>query len=86
VIHLKLLGVPENIFTYNGYPKHEIVFVYDGKFKDPSVYLNQELKVVEDNGDVFKATWHDPDFFNAYVRLVPEGLDEMLGSCLATKF
>ena len=78
VTNLILLGVLENIFTYNGQPKHEIVFVYDGEFQDKSMYSNEELIVTEDNGEQFKATWRELGFFDSYQRLVPENLNDLL--------
>ena len=74
VENLTLLGVLESIFTYNGQPKHEIVFVYDGEFQEKSVYSNEVLIVTEDNREQFKASWRGLEFFNDYQRLVPENL------------
>ncbi len=73
-----LIGILENIFTYEGNPKHEIVFVYNAKFKDRSIYSKQELKVIEDNGEEFTACWRELDYFDDYQRLVPEDLKRLL--------
>src|ERR687887_1952825 len=35
---LKYLGAVENLFTFNGTPGHEIILIYDGAFKEPSLY------------------------------------------------
>ncbi|MCL4706721.1 NUDIX hydrolase [bacterium] len=78
VTDLKLLGVLENIFTINGQPKHEIVFVYDGRFVEESVYALPELHGREANGDPLHATWRALDSFDDNHRLVPEGLWELL--------
>ncbi|OGO29901.1 MAG: hypothetical protein A2Z29_05740 [Chloroflexi bacterium RBG_16_56_11] len=75
---LKLLGTLENIFLYEGEPGHEIVFVYDGRFKDDSVYRMESLTVCEDNGVTMKATWRNLDSFDDYHRLVPEELMSLL--------
>jgi 8-oxo-dGTP pyrophosphatase MutT (NUDIX family) len=75
---LKLLGVLENLFVLDGQPKHEIVFVYDGRFADESVYAQSELHGWEANGEPLRATWRRLDSFNGEHRLVPEGLWELL--------
>lgn len=80
VADLKLLGVLESLFTLNGAPKHEIVFVYDGRFVDESVYALPELHGREANGDPLRATWRALDSFDDNHRLVPEGLRELLSS------
>ena len=72
------LGVLENLFTLDGDPKHEIVFVYDGRFADESVYEREELNGYEANGAPLRATWRRLDSFDENQRLVPEGLGEML--------
>lgn len=73
-----LLGVLENIFTLDGLPKHEIVFVYDGRFVDETVYARPELHGFEANGAPLRATWRTLDSFDDDHRLVPEGLHELL--------
>lgn len=73
----KFLGVFECIFTLHGEPKHEIMFVYDGRFVEASVYAKAELHGFEANGAPLRATWRSLDSF-ADERLVPEGLLELL--------
>jgi ADP-ribose pyrophosphatase YjhB (NUDIX family) len=77
VIDLRLLGVLENIFEYQGQPGHEIVFVYDGRFADASVYGRAEVVVREPGWDS-PARWRELASFGAECRLVPEGLGELL--------
>jgi ADP-ribose pyrophosphatase YjhB (NUDIX family) len=38
VCGLTLLGVLENIFTFEGQPGHEIVFVFEARFADAALY------------------------------------------------
>jgi len=78
IVDIHLLGVLENLFVLEGAPGHEIVFVYDGRFADESVYENTSLTVREDNGDVFEATWRSLDSFDNSHRLVPECLTSLL--------
>jgi ADP-ribose pyrophosphatase YjhB (NUDIX family) len=74
---LKLLGILENIFTHEGKPGHEIVYVYDGRFTDASVY-GQEYFTVQKETETLTARWYKLDFFNDYHRLVPEALVPLL--------
>jgi 8-oxo-dGTP pyrophosphatase MutT (NUDIX family) len=74
----KLLGVLESIFIYEGRQHHEIVFVYDGRFIDQTVYQRESLEIHEDNGDFFPAVWRDMGFFDEHNRLVPEKLADLL--------
>jgi ADP-ribose pyrophosphatase YjhB (NUDIX family) len=74
---LKLLGILENIFTHEGKPGHEIVYVYDGRFTDASVY-GQEYLTVQKETETLTARWYKLDFFNDYHRLVPEALVPLL--------
>jgi 8-oxo-dGTP pyrophosphatase MutT (NUDIX family) len=74
---LKLLTVLESLFTVDGKPGHEIVYVYDGRFTDESAYERDSFTVTEDTETV-KASWRRLDFFNDYHRLVPEALVPLL--------
>jgi 8-oxo-dGTP pyrophosphatase MutT (NUDIX family) len=56
---VELLGIVENIFIYEGEPGHEIVFVYDGRFVDESLYDRESLAVVEGKRR-FEAVWRSP--------------------------
>lgn len=79
VTDLTLLGVLENIFVYEGQPGHEIVFVFDGRFVDRSLYERTEIICEESNGQRFAARWmpiaqfarHDPPLY-------PSGLYALL--------
>lgn len=77
---LRLLGVLESLFECDGRPGHEIVFVYDGRFVDKSLYAQAALTIHEDNGDVQQATWRSLTSFDDYHRLVPEALAALIPS------
>ena len=81
ITNLELLGTIENIFTLEGEKGHEIVYVYDGNFRDTSVYRQESLTVHEDDGEILTARWRPLDFFNDYNRLVPEELMSLLKGC-----
>src|SRR5687768_15149006 len=77
VTALRLLGVLENHFTYQGRPGHEIVFVYEAQFVDADAYERAELPMREPGWDS-PALWRRLDAFGPDCRLVPEGLAELL--------
>ena len=81
VENLKLAGVLENVFVYEGAPGHEIVFVYDAEFVDKSLYERGEIRGHESEIDKdFVARWLSPEEISrGRARLVPENLSAMLG-------
>jgi uncharacterized protein (DUF952 family)/8-oxo-dGTP pyrophosphatase MutT (NUDIX family) len=80
VTDLHFSGVLENMFELNGNPFHEIVFVYEGRFRDTTAETRDEFTVEEDNGDRMRGVWRDLNSFDATHRLVPEGLLALLRS------
>lgn len=75
---VELLGIVENIFVYEGEPGHEMVFVYDGRFVDESLYQREYLDVVEGKRQ-FKAVWRSPAaLHNGPCYLVPEKIWDFL--------
>jgi ADP-ribose pyrophosphatase YjhB (NUDIX family) len=77
ITDLRLLGVLENIFEYEGRSGHEIVFVYDGRFSDDSVYALPDLAMFEEDWAT-PAIWKPLASFGKEYRLVPEGLEQLL--------
>ncbi|HEY9735018.1 MAG TPA: NUDIX hydrolase [Trichocoleus sp.] len=74
ITEVQLLGVLESIFLYQGEPGHEIVFVYDARFVDASLY-NQDSLPVQEGKRQFNATWKSPaQMTGPGRRLVPEAL------------
>ncbi|HEV8157915.1 MAG TPA: NUDIX domain-containing protein [Pyrinomonadaceae bacterium] len=82
VENLKLIGVLENIFIYEGQQGHEIVFVFDAEFTDKSLYKLDEIDGYEQEANVrFKAKWYSlSEFEKSSDRLVPEELAKLLFS------
>ncbi len=74
---IKLLGVLESFFEFEGKRGHENVFVYDAKFKDRSIYDRGLLKVVEGDLDL-TACWRSKEELASNVRLVPDGLSALI--------
>jgi ADP-ribose pyrophosphatase YjhB (NUDIX family) len=54
----QLLGVVENIFTYDGLTGHEICFIYSADFVDAKMYEQSEFKII-DSQDEGKVIWLD---------------------------
>jgi ADP-ribose pyrophosphatase YjhB (NUDIX family) len=78
---LHLLGVLENLFEYTGRPHHEIVFVFDARFADPTWYDRAELTVTETGTEWDPARWLSIDTIaSGPDRLVPDGLLALLTS------
>ncbi len=79
ITNLNYLGTIENIFTFNGDLGHEVVFVYDAEFVEKSFYEKTSFLGQEDNGATFKLLWKPiSDFTNNKLKLVPEGLFDLL--------
>ena len=80
---VRLLGVLENLFVCDGKAGHQIVFVYDGRFVDESIYSLAELTITEDNNTTARAMWRYIDSFDETHRLVPESLASLLDTGLS---
>ena len=85
VENLRLLGVLENVFTYEGERGHELVFVYDAEFTDKSLYERGEIHAYESEIDKqFVASWRSlEEIERSGVRLVPEPLAALLAEWAA---
>ena len=79
ITDLRLLGVLENIFTFDGNDGHEIVFIYDARFTDPSMYRKDQVEGIEENLP-FTAHWIDPYAPTDGRPLYPDGLADLLAS------
>jgi 8-oxo-dGTP pyrophosphatase MutT (NUDIX family) len=79
VADLHLLGVLENLFVCEGEQGHEVVFVYDARFVDESLYKREHLDCEESCGTPFHAVWRDlDDRADEAPPLYPDGLAELL--------
>jgi 8-oxo-dGTP pyrophosphatase MutT (NUDIX family) len=76
--NIKYLDCQENLFTFNGQPGHEILFIYECDFVDPKFYQIEEITFMEKNRKK-RALWVDGDRFKSgELRLVPEQFFEYL--------
>lgn len=75
---VRLLGVFENIFTYLGAQGHELVWAFEARLKDASLY-ERDVVMCDEGGSAFEAHWVPPDVFaRAEAPLYPEGLERLL--------
>lgn len=75
---VRLLGVLESVFTYEGRPGHEITFVFDGRLADAALYAREALAGVE-GLHPFEARWVPlARFADGGPPLYPTGLLELL--------
>jgi ADP-ribose pyrophosphatase YjhB (NUDIX family) len=75
---LKLLGIFENIFTYLGQPGHELVWLYEARFLDPS-FAARDVIVADEGGAKFEVHWVDPEIFvHGEAPLYPDGMLELI--------
>jgi ADP-ribose pyrophosphatase YjhB (NUDIX family) len=79
LIEPKLVTVIENIFEYEAQPHHELVFVFDARFKDSRLYEREEFAIQELTVRT-TASWKSLDELAGGARpLYPDGLVEVLG-------
>lgn len=78
ITDVKFVCMMESIYIYLGKPGHELVFVYDARFADESLYEYEALQVIEGKRK-FEARWRSLDELKAEnILLVPEGLEAFL--------
>lgn len=69
--------VLENIFTCDGFPGHEIIYLYPSVFKHAEFIEHKVFKLTEANGETYDALWIPiSEFLSGTLRLVPEALLE----------
>ena len=79
IVDIEQLGVLENLFALEGTPGHEIVYVFDARFADESLYDQAKIEVVESNGERLTAVWLAyRDLPADHPPIYPDGLLELL--------
>jgi ADP-ribose pyrophosphatase YjhB (NUDIX family) len=76
---LKLLGVLENLFELEGEQRHEVVFVYDARFVNKSLYQSSEIPML-DGGWRTGAIWRPLEWFSDDCILTPVGIEKLLAN------
>ncbi len=79
LVDLKQIGILENIFTYEGKPGHEVVFIFQAEFADRGLYDLENATCIKDNGQEFPAMWKPfEEFAGGRAILYPAGLADLL--------
>ncbi|MCT9097442.1 NUDIX hydrolase [Haloarchaeobius sp. HME9146] len=80
VTPIEQLGVLENVFTFEGTPGHEVVFVFEAEFADDGAYEQETFEGLEDDGPGrFTASWEPvSQFIDGEATLYPDGLVGLL--------
>ena len=79
IADLDLLFVSEEILVLQGQTYHTVVFLYEGRFVDPSFYARPVIPYVEGPEPRAKAAWMPASVFvSGEKRLVPERLVKRL--------
>jgi ADP-ribose pyrophosphatase YjhB (NUDIX family) len=78
---IRLLGVLENIFDWDGSRAHEIVFVFAASFQDDSAYEIAEQRILDHaDDDTTLVRWRDADAVSP--PLYPAGVADLIKSDL----
>lgn len=72
---VRLLGVLENIFEWEGNRAHEIVFLFAASFCDESAYEIPEQRIIDDAEDDSRVIWRDPSAVSP--PLYPDGVADL---------
>jgi ADP-ribose pyrophosphatase YjhB (NUDIX family) len=76
----ELIGIVENLYTYQGVPGHEICLVFSARLFDETVYARDEFECVEPSGLRHAALWVSLDELRGgAIAFYPRGLLELLG-------
>ena len=75
----RLLGVVENLFTWEGRPGHEIVFCFEAHVAERDVYGRDEVAGMDPEGKRHEAAWVPlAELDGGPVPLFPNGLLDLL--------
>lgn len=75
---VRLLGVLENIFQWDGALQHEVVFMFTASFADMAAYEIPEQRILDD--DDGRVIWRPP--CTASPPLYPAGLTDLITQAL----
>lgn len=80
IAHPILLDVIENLYEFNGKPGHEIVFVYNAKFEDESIYDCPIVQGIEAHKQLeLQGHWLEvDDVLAGRVLVYPSGIERAI--------
>ena len=73
---VRLRGVLENIFPWQGGTEHEVVFIYSAAFVDEAAYEIEEQVIADDTEPKSRVLWRAPGTVSP--PLYPAGLTELI--------
>jgi ADP-ribose pyrophosphatase YjhB (NUDIX family) len=73
---VRLLGVLENIFPWQGGTEHEVVFIYRAAFADEAAYEIEEQYIRDDTEPKSRVIWRAADAVSP--PFYPAGLTELI--------
>jgi ADP-ribose pyrophosphatase YjhB (NUDIX family) len=73
---VRLLGVLENIFQWDGALQHEVVFMFTASFADMAAYEISEQRILDDADGRARVIWRAPDA--ASPPLYPAGVADLI--------
>jgi ADP-ribose pyrophosphatase YjhB (NUDIX family) len=73
---VRLLGVLENIFPWQGGTEHEVVFIFSAAFVDEAAYEIEEQVIADDTEPKSRVLWRPPGTVSP--PLYPAGLTELI--------
>lgn len=78
--HVRLIGVVENIFTFEGRSGHEVIFLHEAVFLNDSLYGQEEIEGIEEHlGARLRGVWIKLDDVRCgNVTLYPEKIRPLL--------
>jgi ADP-ribose pyrophosphatase YjhB (NUDIX family) len=69
---LRLLGVVDNVFEFEGHPAHQHIFVFEARFPDPARFEQDAFTMSDDGGPVDVRWVPIADLADPHAPLVPE--------------
>jgi 8-oxo-dGTP pyrophosphatase MutT (NUDIX family) len=77
---VRLLGTFENLFTYQGQPGHELIWLFEARLTDRSLYEG-DVVIADESGAKFEVHWVPFETFRrGEAPLYPDGLLDLLQS------
>ena len=75
---VRLLGTFENLFTFQGKPGHELIWLFEARFTDDALYARDVL-IANEFGSKFEVHWVPVEtFLRGEAPLYPDGLISLL--------
>jgi len=73
---VRLLGVLENIFSWQGGAEHEVVFIFRAALADEAAYEIEDQVIADDTEPKSRVLWRPPEAVSP--PLYPAGLTELI--------